>query len=1049
MRSPAKLRFSLVLAAAAAASLLSVRGLRSGAPFWTGFPPQEAFAAASSGAKKGPYDLTQLRVISEVLRAINERYVDPKRVRPQEMLRGALDFVQRDVAQVLVTYDEGNTVAHIKADTQEQSFRLDDVVAPWDVAARLREVFAFLQKSLEGSDVDLREVEYAASNGMLHTLDPHSMLLTPEQHRDMKVQTRGQFGGLGIVISIRDQQLTVMNPMPGTPAHRSGIRRHDRITRIDNESTTNLGLNEAVSRLRGVPNTKVTVWIHREGPEGWEGSKAFELTREVIRVKSIDSKLLEGNVAYVRLKTFMAASLSTDMMKALEEMRRQGPLKGVVLDLRGNGGGLLDQAVRIVDAFVAEGPILATVGKAEGRDEHSARREGTEPNYPLVVLVDGESASASEIVTGALKNHDRAIIVGTTTFGKGSVQAVLEDMPDDTALKVTTAQYLTEPGDVSIQGVGVMPDIELDPMTVDPIEMDLVGKHEQLRERDLSRRLVSSRTRGEEKPFDVLRYVFPLRDRLELRERGFEDDGVRVDFPIRFARDLVSRLPSGSRTMQLQSAKTFLDQVRGREVASLADELKKIAIDWSDAPANLSAVSPPEPPPGVDVTVETSAPSNEVRAGETADLRVTVTNKSRDHLHRVFAVTKSDAYYFNERELVFGHLKPGESKTVNVPLGVCTVEGRKPGSSAALPQDLPRTCRVPKDALSRADGVVVHFEEARGHAPSDSTIRVTTKALDRPVFAYEWAVIDDRRGNGDGRVQKGEALTMALTVRNVGKGASHDAQANLRNLSGDGLLLRDARFDLSNLKPDEARRFAFTFDVDPQLEGKEARMELVITDTELRESVAERITLPVEPPAELTSVRGAFDAARPVSLRSTPSNDAHVLGVMPAKSNALIVGTTGAFWKVALDGTRFAFVRKDEGTDSPKPGVPVQPLPPVLHGPPSIELSIPALVVRDDHLSLSGNATDARGLVDAFIFVGGRKVFYASNKKGKNDNSLAFSATLPLKAGANVVTIVARHSQETTTRRAFVIRRDGTSGELLATQKRTSDLDAMDEEGDE
>ena len=700
------------------------------------------------------------------------------------------------------------------------------------------------------------------------------------------------------------------------------------------------------------------------------------------------------------------------------------------------------------DADARAGRVALSEGLAR-RDEHAARREGTEPNYPLVVLVDGESASASEIVTGALKNHDRAIIVGTTTFGKGSVQAVLEDMPDDTALKVTTAQYLTEPGDVSIQGVGVMPDIELDPMTVDPIEMDLVGKHEQLRERDLSRRLVSSRTRGEEKPFDVLRYVFPLRDRLELRERGFEDDGVRVDFPIRFARDLVSRLPSGSRTMQLQSAKTFLDQVRDREVASLADELKKIAIDWSDAPANLSAVAPPEPPLGVDVTVETSAPSNEVRAGEAADLRVTVTNKSRDHLHRVFAVTKSDAYYFNERELVFGHLKPGESKTVNVPLGVCTVEGRKPGSSAALPQDLPRTCRVPKDALSRADGVVVHFEEARGHAPSDSTIRVTTKALDRPVFAYEWAVIDDRRGNGDGRIQKGEALTMALTVRNVGKGASHDAQANLRNLSGDGLLLRDARFDLSNLKPDEARRFAFTFDVDPQLEGKEARMELVITDTELRESVAERITLPVEPPAELTPVRGAFDAARPVSLRSTPSNDAHVLGLMPAKSNALIVGTTGAFWKVALDGTRFAFVRKDEGTDSPKPGVPVQPLPPVLHGPPSIELSIPALVVREDHLSLSGSATDARGLVDAFIFVGGRKVFYASNKKGTNDNSLAFSATLPLKAGANVVTIVARHSQETTTRRAFVIRRDGASGELLATQKRTGDLDAIDEEGDE
>ena len=1055
MRPFATIRVSLVLAAAAAAaaSLLSVRGLRSGAPFWARFPSQEARAAAgessASGQKRGPYDLKQVRVINEVLRAIVERYVDPKRVRPQEMLRGALDFVQRDVAQVLVTYDEGATVAHIKAEAQEKSFRLDDVVAPWDVAARLREVFAFLQTALEGSEVDLREVEYAASNGMLHTLDPHSQLLTPEQHRDMKVQTRGQFGGLGLVISIRDQQLTVMNPMPGTPAHRAGIHRHDRITRIDNESTTNLGLNEAVSRLRGVPKTKVTVWIHREGTEGWEGSKAFELTREVIHVKSIEYKLLDGNVAYVRLKTFMASSLSVDMLKALEDMKRQGPLKGVVLDLRGNGGGLLDQAVRIVDAFVAEGPILATVGKAEGRDEHAAHREGTEPGYPLVVLIDGESASASEIVTGALKNHDRAIIVGTTTFGKGSVQAVLEDMPDGTALKVTIAQYLTEPGDVSIQGVGIVPDIELDPMTVDPIEMDLVGKQNQLRERDLSRRLVSSLTHAEDKPFDVLRYVFPLRDRLELRDIGFEDDRVRLDFPVRFARDLIATLSPGKRSVQLQNAKTFLERVRAQELTKLTDDLRKQGIDWADAP--LPAVTPEgsRPPSGAEVLVETSAKDGQVRAGDPADLRVTVTNKSPGHLHRVFAVTKSDAYYFNERELVFGHLSPGETKTVNVPLGVCTIEGRKPGSSAALPTELPRTCRVPKDALSRSDGIVVHFEEARGRAPADATIRIGTRAMERPVFAYEWAVIDDRRGNGDGRVQKGEAFTMALTVRNVGKGPSLDAQANLRNLSGEGLLLRDARFDLSHLKPSEAKRFAFTFDVDPQLEGKEARLELTITDSELRESVVERIALPIEAPLEITPVRASFEAPRAVALRAAPANNARVLGLLPERTPALVEGSTGAFWKVSLEGNRFAFVRKDEGSDGAKAGTPVVSLPPVVHGPPSVEVQLPALVVRDAQLTLNGTASDGRGLLDVFIFVGGRKVYYASNRSGKDAKSMAFSASVPLKNGANVVTIVGRHSQETTTRRAFVIRRDGANGELLTTQKHSDELDSLDASGEE
>ena len=160
----------------------------------------------------------------------------------------------------------------VRVDTQEKEFRVDNVQGPWDVSARLRDVFAFMQDGLRGTEVDLREVEYAACNGMLHTLDPHSVLLSPEQYKEMNLSTSGQFGGLGIVISIRDQQLTVINPMPGTPAGRAGIRKYDRIVKINGESTLNMGLNEAVAHLRGAPGTKVTVWIHRDGADGWAGA---------------------------------------------------------------------------------------------------------------------------------------------------------------------------------------------------------------------------------------------------------------------------------------------------------------------------------------------------------------------------------------------------------------------------------------------------------------------------------------------------------------------------------------------------------------------------------------------------------------------------------------------------------------------------------------------------------------------------------------------------------------------------------------------------------
>src|SRR5271154_1993940 len=343
--------------------------LRGGADLWQGLAPALAAGPVTSGSQPpAPYDLTQLRAANEVIKTVRDRYVDPKRVKPKDMLLSALDFVQKDVAQVIVTRDEASpSQVRVRVDTQEKTFRVDDVVAPWDVSSHLRDVFAFLQDGLRGTDVDLRDVEYAACNGMLHTLDPHSVLLSPEAYKEMNLSTQGQFGGLGIVISIRDQQLTVMNPMPGTPAGRAGVKKYDRIVKINGESTLNMGLNEAVNHLRGAPGTKVTVFMHRDGADGWTGVKPFELTREVIHVASVEHRLLEGGIGYVRLKQFQA-NTTTDLQAALADMKKNGELKGLVLDLRGNPGGLLDQAAKVVDKFVEDGPIVATVGNpSDGR----------------------------------------------------------------------------------------------------------------------------------------------------------------------------------------------------------------------------------------------------------------------------------------------------------------------------------------------------------------------------------------------------------------------------------------------------------------------------------------------------------------------------------------------------------------------------------------------------------------------------------------------------------------------------------------------------------
>jgi carboxyl-terminal processing protease len=1031
-----------------------------GGGLWEGLAPAVAANSpiASSSQSPAPYDLTQLKVVNEVLKTVRDRYVDPKRVRPREMLLSALNYVQRDVAQIIVLYEEGAPTVKVRVDTQEKEFRVDNVQGPWDVSARLREVFAFMQDGLKGTEVDLREIEYAACNGMLHTLDPHSVLLSPEAYKEMNLSTSGQFGGLGIVISIRDQQLTVINPMPGTPAGRAGLRKYDRIQKINGESTLNMGLNEAVAHLRGAPGTKVTVWIHRDGADGWALAHPFELVRETIHVESVEHRMLEGadHVGYVRLKGFQA-NTATDLDSALADLKKTGDLKGLVLDLRGNPGGLLDQAARVADKFIADGPIVATVGNpSEGREEKVAHQDGTEPNYPIVLLVNGSSASASEIVAGAMKNHDRAVIMGETSFGKGSVQLVFNDLPDKAALKLTIAQYLTEPGDVSIQGVGVTADIELDPMTVDEKEMDLtVDTGAILHERDLSRSLSNARAREGQRPLETVRYDLPEKERQDLRERGGDpDDNFQMDFPIRFARDVAAHVPQGKRLDQLRAAKALIGDMRVSELAKVAAELKAMNIDWSDAPpdvppASLDPSKPSAPPAGVEAKVETDRANGEVVAGEPMMLKVTVTNKGTSPLYRLSAISKSDNPMFDNKEFIIGKLEPGKSRTVTQPLGWCETEGHKVGSTAPLPKDAPRVCRIPREALTRADGIKVHFDEARGRAPGDAEARVTVKALERPTFAYTFDIEDNRHGNGDGRLQRGESLTLYLTVKNVGRGRSFDTQANVRNLSGDGLLLHDGRFDISNMNPGDTKKVAFTFDVD-QISDPEAKVELSISDRDLRESVVEKVRIPFQPPAPLAAATGSVRAhASGAPLYESPDGAARVFGKLPAGSAVTELATSGSFTKVSLGESRFGFVRTTDVDSGGSPPAVVTFEDAMEHAPPAIEIGPTLLATRELHTEVKGTASDSDRLLDGYIFVNSRKVFYRSNRNGADPKTMAFTADLPLRPGVNMVSIIARENPDTTTRKTFIVRRDGPTGELLATPKTDEDLSENSAQNDD
>jgi carboxyl-terminal processing protease len=306
-------------------------------------------------------------------------------------------------------------------------------------------------------DVETREIVYSAVKGLLRGLDPHSSFLTPEEYKEMQVDTKGSFGGIGIEIGLRNDVLTIISPIEDTPAFRAGLKAKDRIVKIEDKSTKDMGLMEAVKLMRGKRGTELNISVMRKG---FDAPRVFTLVRAVIKIKSVKFKMLEDGYGYVRITQFQSKT-GHDLEKALRELEgKDKSLKGLVLDLRNNPGGLLQQAVVVADKFLSEGMIVYTKGRAEGQDmEFSAQFNGTHPEYPIIVIVNGGSASASEIVAGALQDHKRGVILGTQTFGKGSVQTILP-LSDGSAVRLTTSKYYT-PSGRSIQAKGIEPDIEV------------------------------------------------------------------------------------------------------------------------------------------------------------------------------------------------------------------------------------------------------------------------------------------------------------------------------------------------------------------------------------------------------------------------------------------------------------------------------------------------------------------------------------------------------------------------------------------------------------
>jgi carboxyl-terminal processing protease len=370
------------------------------------------------------------------------------------------------------------------------------------------EVLSLIESSYV-EKIDNKDLIEGAIHGLVKTLDPHSSYMPLDAYKDMQVQTSGKFGGLGIEVSIKSGILTVISPIEGTPAFEAGVQPLDKIIKIEDESTLDMTLNDAVSRLRGEIGTAVNITIFREG---LKAPLLVKIVRDVVKVQSVKKKIYNNSIGYVKIRSFTKTT-SSDLDKALSFLRKKNITK-LILDVRNNPGGLLNQAVEVSDRFLKnESLIVYTKGKTEEQNmRFTSHDKVSHIQYPMIILVNGGSASASEIVAGALQDLGRAIILGTNTFGKGSVQTIIP-LSNGSALRLTTARYFT-PGGKVIQENGITPDIIIENKLITKnVEEDVTSKSKTatnkdkirrfLRERDLKKHLKGKNSVGEEEKNNI------------------------------------------------------------------------------------------------------------------------------------------------------------------------------------------------------------------------------------------------------------------------------------------------------------------------------------------------------------------------------------------------------------------------------------------------------------------------------------------------------------------------------------------------------------------
>lgn len=966
------------------------------------------------------------RYLSLTTILIKENYVDPHRINLDKMLISMLSALETRLSKLVIKLPKSleefaqkskdknsemtkstpvTTLAKetliLEMGNSKISLDYEPLTSIWGLIHYMRDVLDFVDEQItkqnlvekskgRSQPIDREELEFALINSMLETIDPHSYCFDPKRARDLTVTTKGEFGGIGIVISIRDGFLTVISAMDNTPASLAGVKAEDRIIQIEDTSAINMDLNDAVSMLRGESGSKVRISVERKNV-----SKPIEfvMKRAVIKVDSVAYSLISNEVGYLRIKAFQGQT-GDDVKAGFLAMKKlsKNKINALILDVRDNPGGLLREAIAISDLFLDGGEIVSTKGSQESSKQIEVATKGQlDPNLKIILLTNAGSASASEIIAGALKYRDRAIVIGEKTFGKGSVQMLFELPKEETVkntnfsevlppptLKLTVAQYYA-PEDKVIQTFGIEPDINITEVHASKINAISLFPTVSFREADLDEHLSADKIREEKSLFSLKYLINDDDEKKENYNNKLDPKTLIKDFYVKLASDILLQAKNASREALLEAAEKVAKKSSLDEEKKIVEALAKHKIDW-----NIGTEKNETKKISYQIT-----DNKTVNGGETLKVSIKLKNLSEKPLYQVHGITKSKTGLFNQREYIFGKIDSNK--------------------------EIERTLdfEIPKDVVSRKDYFTLEVRDETLNKIQDIDIPLDIVGLKRPRLAHTIFLNDNLALDENGDLKLNQDINLTVLVKNVGEGKSFEPTVLLKNDSGNKLFLKAGREQKKDLMPNDETFMNFSFKLTEKTDN--ADFEIQIFDGQIRDIWRDKVRFKIPPKTSkfIKTDEWVTPINKEIDLFSINDSQQEKIAVIKEKALINAFKQDDKNYLVKVNDHLVGLVKKTDVKIITKPANNYKndkSLYSIIYNryPPKVDLKFA------DNKGFSKNAkgllvADISGPcnpIETIIYVNGKKVLYKPIEKYQNMTKI--SHEIELSKGVNNISVLVR-----------------------------------------